>query len=225
MARISKLEYHGGFRIPSGITRGLYPRISSPQLTFKESLHIYWLAGWEGSTNDGRIFNSTIHKGFIIPQGQYYLADAGFSNSRRLLVPYRGVRYYLQETARAGLRPRTQEELYNLRHSQVRYTVERAFGRLKGTFRIYRTKPCFGITTQVKVIYTIAALMNWLIEYSDIPNDDILVGLDEEDPSSSENNFTQEEIRRDREGNTASIRLRKEIAQKIQEDYIQYIAN
>jgi len=57
--------------------------------------------------------------------------------------------------------------------------------------------------------------MNWLIEYSDIPNDDILVGLDEEDPSSSENNFTQEEIRRDREGNMASIRLRKEIAQKI----------
>ena len=57
--------------------------------------------------------------------------------------------------------------------------------------------------------------MNWLIEYGDIPNDDILVGLDEEDPSSSENNFTQEEIRRDREGNTALTRLRKEIAQKI----------
>ena len=62
--------------------------------------------------------------------------------------------------------------------------------------------------------------MNWLIEYGDIPDDDILVGLDEEDPSCSENNFTQEEIRRDREGNTASIRLQKEIAQKIWEDYI-----
>ena len=103
--------------------------------------------------------------------------------------------------------------------------MERVFGRLKGTFCIHHTKPYFGITTQVKVIYTIVVLINQPIEYGDIPNNDILVGLDEENPSSNKNNFTQEEIRRDREGNTASTRLQKEIAQKMWEDYIQYIAN
>ena len=66
--------------------------------------------------------------------------------------------------------------------------------------------------------------MNWLIEYGDISNNDILVSLDEEDTDSSENNFTKEEIYRNREG-TAITRLREEIAQKIWDDYIQYIGD
>ena len=159
------------------------------------------------------MFNNAIYKGFIIPPGWYYLADARYSDSRRLLIPYRGVRYHLQESARVGLRPRTKEELYNLRHSQVRCVVERAFGRLKNTFQIHRTKPYFGINTQVKVIYVTAVLMNWLIEYGDIPDD-------EEDLGFNENNFTPEEIYRDREGNITITRLRGEIAQKIWDNYV-----
>ena len=60
--------------------------------------------------------------------------------------------------------------------------------------------------------------MNWLIEYGDIPND-------EEDLGFNENNFTSEEIHRDREGNTAMTRLQGEIAQKMWDNYVQYIAN
>ena len=41
---------------------------------------------------------------FMIPQGKYYLADAGFAACDTLLVPYRGIRYHLAEWGRAGVR-------------------------------------------------------------------------------------------------------------------------
>ena len=132
---------------------------------------LFVLPGWEGSANDMKVFNNALVQkpsGFGIPQGWYYLADAGYSCSSRLLVPYRGVRYHLQESARAGLRPATPEELYNLRHSQTRIIVEKAIGRLKGTFRIHRCAPSLSVETQVEVIVATAAIMNWLLEYDDV---------------------------------------------------------
>lgn len=52
----------------------------------------YGLAGWEGSTHDGRVLGDAIEtKGFQIPIGKYCLGDAGYSNSDHLLVPYKGV--------------------------------------------------------------------------------------------------------------------------------------
>ena len=50
--------------------------------------------------------------------------------------------------------------------------------------------------------------MNWLIEYGDITDDDILVDLNEEYLNSGENNFTRME-----RGGTAMAELRDEIAQ------------
>jgi hypothetical protein len=65
----------------------------------------YILAGWEGSAHDSRVLNDAIaDKGFSIPPGQYYLADAGYSNRDWLLTPYRGVRYHLKETKLAKIR-------------------------------------------------------------------------------------------------------------------------
>jgi hypothetical protein len=58
----------------------------------------YVLAGWEGSAHDARVLNNaTSSQDFEIPTGKYYLGDAGYSNSRTTLTPYRGVRYHLQE--------------------------------------------------------------------------------------------------------------------------------
>jgi hypothetical protein len=39
---------------------------------------------------------------FYIPEGRYYLADAGFASSDTLLVPYRNVQYHLSEWNRSG---------------------------------------------------------------------------------------------------------------------------
>ena len=114
---------------------------------------VYVLCGWEGSAHDGRVFHdATFNKGFHIPEGFYYLGDAGYPNTRRLLTPFRGVRYHLQETARTQLRPKNPEELFNLRHSQIRTDIERVLGSLKREFRVHRTSAEFSVTTQIKII-------------------------------------------------------------------------
>jgi hypothetical protein len=43
------------------------------------SLHfVYSLTGWEGSATDARLWENSQSRGLIVPEGRYYLADAGF---------------------------------------------------------------------------------------------------------------------------------------------------
>lgn len=65
-------------------------------------LFFYLLTGWEGSAADGRVFEDARRKGFAIPPGKYYLGDGGFPLCDHILVPYRGVRYHLNEWRKAG---------------------------------------------------------------------------------------------------------------------------
>jgi hypothetical protein len=69
----------------------------------------YMLSGWEGSAADATLFHNARHIDLRIPEGKYYLADAGFGVCDHLLVPYRGVRYHLAEWGRASVR-------YNIFH-------------------------------------------------------------------------------------------------------------
>ena len=51
----------------------------------------YLLPGWEGSTHDSRVLLDAVNtKGFTVPKGKYFLADAGYTNSDWLLIPYKG---------------------------------------------------------------------------------------------------------------------------------------
>ena len=100
------------------------------------------------------------------------LGDGGYGNARRTLVPYRGTRYHLQEYVRNELSPTNKEELFNLRHSQLRMVVERAFGRHKQMFKIFGLAPQEGIDTQLKLVYATAATMNFVLDYGD--SDDAL---------------------------------------------------
>jgi len=38
---------------------------------------VYVLPGWEGSAADSRVLADAVSKDFIIPNGKYFLADAG----------------------------------------------------------------------------------------------------------------------------------------------------
>ena len=62
-----------------------------------DMLFVYSLTGWEGSANDARIWGDALQRGFIVPEGFYYLGDAGYPHCKEILIPYRGVRYHLQE--------------------------------------------------------------------------------------------------------------------------------
>lgn len=95
--------------------------------------------------------------------GKYYLADAGYAARPGILPPYRGVRYHLKEFG-AGRRPQTPQELFNLRHSSLRTTVERAFGTLKNRFKILANKPFFPFRKQVKIVIACCVLQNWILD-------------------------------------------------------------
>ena len=58
---------------------------------------IYILSGWEGSAADSCVFEDACSTDFVVPEGCYYLADAGYAISDFLLVPYRGVQYHIKE--------------------------------------------------------------------------------------------------------------------------------
>jgi hypothetical protein len=126
-----------------------------------EQQYIYLLTGWEGSASDSAIVNVACQSDLAIPVGKYFLADAGHPPCDALLVPYRGKCYHLHEWGEAGerfalffvakfladipFRPQDHEELFNLRHSQLRNIIERAFGATKKKFKMFRQPSNFSV--------------------------------------------------------------------------------
>jgi hypothetical protein len=62
------------------------------------------MVGWEGSAHNSRVLGCAMSEDFKIPNGSFYLGDAGYSLGKGMLVPYRGIRYHLRENAQAGQR-------------------------------------------------------------------------------------------------------------------------
>jgi DDE superfamily endonuclease len=65
---------------------------------------VFTYTGWEGSATDARVYEGALSDGLVIPEGKYYLADAGFPSYEELLIPYRSTRYHLAEWGRAKVR-------------------------------------------------------------------------------------------------------------------------
>ena len=65
------------------------------------------------------------------------------------------------------------EELFNLRHAQLRNVVERIFGILKRRFPFSVASPEYDLGTQAKFIPAIAALHNFIRAYEHLTDNDI----------------------------------------------------
>ena len=65
---------------------------------------VFTYTGWEGSAMDAKVYENALLDGLDIPEGKYYLADAGFPSCDQLLIPYRAVRYHLAEWGCANTR-------------------------------------------------------------------------------------------------------------------------
>jgi hypothetical protein len=94
--------------------------------------------------------------------GKFYLVDAGYAFCNGSMPPYRGVRYYLSKYSSRN-HPATARELFNLRHSSLRVTVERDFGALKNRFRILDSKSFHPYKTRVKLVLACCILHNWIL--------------------------------------------------------------
>jgi hypothetical protein len=126
----------------------------------------YVLASWEGSAHDAIILSDAIERndGFTVPEGncipsqctyvlkigththssclivgKFYLVDADYACRSGFRPPLQGVRYYLTEFGSRN-DPTNARELFNLKHSSLRVTMERAFGALKNMFHILDNK-------------------------------------------------------------------------------------
>ncbi|XP_020399934.2 protein ALP1-like [Zea mays] len=155
----------------------------------------YVLAGWEGSAHDALILADAIERddGFTVPQGKFYLVDAGYACRTGFLPPFRGVRYHLSEFGSRN-RPTNARELFNLRHSSLRVTVERAIGALKNRFRILDNKPFHKYKTQVKLVLACSILHNWILGFGIdeiVPDEEGFTGT-QQDPLDDNGSQSQE---------------------------------
>jgi hypothetical protein len=95
---------------------------------------------------------------------KFYLADAGYTLKPDFLPPYRIVRYHMFEFE--GRRsPSNAKELFNLRHSSLRTTIERVVDALKGRLRIMDNKPFHPYSSQVKIVLVCCILHNWILGF------------------------------------------------------------
>jgi DDE superfamily endonuclease len=192
---------------------------------------VYVLSGWEGSASDSLVYQDAKATDFEIPGGKYYLADAGYPNSDTLLTPYRAVRYHLKEWGSSAqrcdrsiffylcinvCRPQNHQELFNLRHAQLRNVIERIFGVLKKRFKVLLVAQEYSFATQAKVIPALAVLHNFIIinDPGEISLDEIEPEANLDDTRSSEQPVVQNEER------ARAAARRDSIAMAMWEDYI-----
>ncbi|KAK6144878.1 hypothetical protein DH2020_021698 [Rehmannia glutinosa] len=71
--------------------------------------YVYVLSGWEGSAADSRVLRDAVSRpnGLRVQNGNYYLCDCGYTNGPGFLIPYRGVRYHLDEFKMQNIAPKT----------------------------------------------------------------------------------------------------------------------
>ncbi|XP_074366991.1 uncharacterized protein LOC141707626 isoform X1 [Apium graveolens] len=125
---------------------------------------IYVLPGWEGSASDPRVLRDALRRpnGPKVPKNKCFLVDLGFTNSEGFLSPYKKTRYHMNLWQ--GNTPTNHKELFNLRHSSARNTIERAFGLLKKRWAILRDASFYPKKIQIRIINACFILHNFLRE-------------------------------------------------------------
>lgn len=89
--------------------------------------------------------------------------DSGYPNQLGYLVPYRGMKYHLQEY-REGIMPRGKKDLFNFAHSSLCNVIERSFGVLKMKWRILLNLPRYPMPKQILIIIVCMAIHNFIRE-------------------------------------------------------------
>ncbi|XP_031281990.1 protein ALP1-like [Pistacia vera] len=159
--------------------------VCTPDMQF-----IYVLAGWEGSAADGRVLRDAITRrnGLKVPQGHYYLCDAGYTNREGFLAPYRGQRYHLSDWRQA-----LPQEFFNMKHSQARNCIERCFSILKARWGILKDTSYYPVKTQCRIITACCLLHNFI--RSELSIDPVEVELQQEVNDEGEQDDEGELIR------------------------------
>ncbi|XP_030959167.1 protein ANTAGONIST OF LIKE HETEROCHROMATIN PROTEIN 1-like [Quercus lobata] len=168
----------------------------------------YVLASWEGSAHDSRVLNDALSR----PRGLKILEVR-----RGIISPYRGVRYHLKEFSDNP--PRNDKELFNLRHSSLRTSIECCFGVLKKRFRVLDAEPFWSFPTQVDVVLACCIIHNHIIGVD--PLDSIMNNGLRGSPlaNDSTSRRVQQSQREVQEENREWVQIRDDICRNMWEDY------
>ncbi|MED6133416.1 hypothetical protein PIB30_116666 [Stylosanthes scabra] len=149
---------------------------------------VYVLSGWEGSASDSRVLRDAITRRncLQVPNGNYYLVDAGYTNGPGFLAPYRGTRYHLKEWGHGARAPQTYQEYFNRKHSSARNVIERCFGLLKKRWAILRSPSFYPIKTQSQIIIACCLLQNFIRLTMDVDPEEDTTFLESFVPTADE---------------------------------------
>ena len=105
-----------------------------------------------------------------------------YGNKNEILSPYRSVRYHLKEFSDRP--PKNEQELFNLRHSSLRTTIEQGFGVLKKRFRVLDEESFWSFEIQVKVALSCCVVNNHImgVESNDHIMEDAMNQVESSDP-------------------------------------------
>eukprot|EP00268_Persea_americana_P025067 TRINITY_DN2442_c0_g2_i1.p1 TRINITY_DN2442_c0_g2~~TRINITY_DN2442_c0_g2_i1.p1 ORF type:complete len:267 (-),score=43.65 TRINITY_DN2442_c0_g2_i1:1151-1951(-) len=166
-----------------------------------DMLFTYVVCGWEGTAHDQRILLDAISDDRLkfphAPPGKYYLVDAGYTNMRGFLSPFRNVRYWLPDFQGVAV-PRTREEHFNRLHSSLRNVIEQSFGVLKARFPILKRMAPYPFPVQRSIVVAAMAMHNFIRKedmedrlFSQFSEDDAQVERDTDvEESHGENAYT-----------------------------------
>ena len=126
------------------------------------------------------------------------------------------MRYHLNEWGNNLVQ--NEKELFNLRHSSLRVTVERAFGSLKRRFKILDdASPFFPFPTQVDIVVACCIIHNWVIQDG---SDDFII----QDSNWPSNSHATSLVGQASE-HAAMVALRQGIADQMWTDHQNYNGN
>ena len=143
---------------------------------------------------DNQVWKVALECGLNIPGSHYFLADAGYADDPRLLLPYCGIQYHLAKWNWASqkyvivqpvelntdhfYRPWNKEELFNLQHASAWNIIKCIFGVLKCKFHILWMAPEYNMSLQAWIPVALATVHNFIQEHEpeeeendDDPND------------------------------------------------------
>jgi hypothetical protein len=103
--------------------------------------------------------------GLQIPDGKFYLGDAGYAWRSGILPPFKKTRYHLNEFTTRN-QPHNAKELLNPRHSSLRDIIEMTFA-LKNRFKLLDQKPFHTFDIQVKLVLACCILHNWILDWGE----------------------------------------------------------
>ena len=107
-----------------------------------------------GKTNDLSAFRHSdlAPRIGLLPEGYYAMGDNAYVNSDKMLVPFPGADLGLEEDA------------YNFFHSQLRVTIERAFGLLVGRWGVLWRPLRVPLRRQARLILALCKLHNFCLD-------------------------------------------------------------